>query len=635
MSASQPDAERADVTAVGSNDEREPLLNQSERAILPERKARKWPLILAVLGTITLAAIVGGVIGEWRSHRARAVPVPRGFNREEYGPCPEDSDLECGFVSVPRNYFNSSQGRVDIYVARYRTPEPEKKLGTLFLGHGGPGGPGSQLAILFGKHISQILDGRYDIVGADNRGTVGKTRPEFSCFPTWADSQIFGANTVFRRGFNVPPDPFSEAGRSVLEQQMRELLALSEVQFKLCETAPNHEEIPFMGTPTVVRDLDYIVKALDGDDALINYWGASYGSILGQYLVNMLPHRVGKVVIDGIVRPDMWANMPPHKWLYQWLGKVEESFDFLLKQCGEVGPERCALAKFKGEGYQAIATRLNFWLDKLYYAPAPSLNPRRPGIITSAMAREATYILTNYPKAFGYFAPWFADALEGNYTHFGQQMLRKISFPSAPISGDVSRNLISCMDTVPYDPDHPETWPPVQELVDSSLDVLRDVSPRFGMSTWLYEKDGMCQYLRSVQRIPERFTGPWNATLRTPMLITSNDLDPITPLPSARWTNQQMGSSARLLVIDNTPGHTSMYTGPSLCMARALRAYYVYGTVPADKETHCENDETMFDHVDNTSPTRVTDADDQDLVDAVYGLRPLLYEFGRQGLGIP
>jgi len=56
-----------------------------------------------------------------------------------------------------------------------------------------------------------------------------------------------------------------------------------------------------------------------------NYWGGSYGSILGNYLVNMyaiitlystfvdnfsarLPDRVGYVAIDGIASSVVWSG---------------------------------------------------------------------------------------------------------------------------------------------------------------------------------------------------------------------------------------------------------------------------------------------------------------------------------------
>ena len=79
------------------------------------------------------------------------------------------------------------------------------------------------------------------------------------------------------------------------------------------------EALKHVGTATVVRDLERIHRTLEGDDAPINFWGFSYGTIVGSYLVNMyvlivdcngdgliidnirFPDRVGRVAIDGVV----------------------------------------------------------------------------------------------------------------------------------------------------------------------------------------------------------------------------------------------------------------------------------------------------------------------------------------------
>jgi pimeloyl-ACP methyl ester carboxylesterase len=44
-----------------------------------------------------------------------------------------------------------------------------------------------------------------------------------------------------------------------------------------------------------------IVDAL-GEDKL-NFWGISYGTILGLTLAGMFPDRMGRVVLDSVVNP--------------------------------------------------------------------------------------------------------------------------------------------------------------------------------------------------------------------------------------------------------------------------------------------------------------------------------------------
>jgi hypothetical protein len=98
--------------------------------------------------------------------------------------------------------------------------------------------------------------------------------------------------------------------RLFLTEQARQILALQEAQVKSCYEHMDVEDLKYMGTATVVRDIDFMTQVLDGKDAKMyvlnhptwvsltdsrftsNYWGGSYGTILGAYLVNMwVPFR--------------------------------------------------------------------------------------------------------------------------------------------------------------------------------------------------------------------------------------------------------------------------------------------------------------------------------------------------------
>lgn len=47
------------------------------------------------------------------------------------------------------------------------------------------------------------------------------------------------------------------------------------------------EILKHVGTATVVRDLEYLSRVIQGEDTPINFWGFSYGTIVGSYFVNM------------------------------------------------------------------------------------------------------------------------------------------------------------------------------------------------------------------------------------------------------------------------------------------------------------------------------------------------------------
>ena len=78
---------------------------------------------------------------------------------------------------------------------------------------------------------------------------------------------------------------------------------------------------------------------------------------------------------------------------------------------------------------------------------------------------------------------------------------------------DLERSAVSCNDNRPFAPPSPE------EVVDELLYVYQNVS-RFVFSTVTTEPDAGCQYWPVTP--PERFQGPWNNTLRNPILVLSN-----------------------------------------------------------------------------------------------------------------
>ena len=96
-------------------------------------------------------------------------------------------------------------------------------------------------------------------------------------------------------------DPFN---RHHLIETQRDANGLFKTQFAICAQTMG-ETLRYMGTSTVARDIDYITTLLDGEDALLyvslgprtgwclltygrrNFYGLSYGTVMGQYLVNM------------------------------------------------------------------------------------------------------------------------------------------------------------------------------------------------------------------------------------------------------------------------------------------------------------------------------------------------------------
>ncbi|KAG8729810.1 hypothetical protein FRC11_007960 [Ceratobasidium sp. 423] len=75
---------------------------------------------------------------------------------------------------------------VSIFLRKYPATVPEdQRLGSLLTNPGGPGGFGSEFIAIGGKQVSELVDGRYDVIGFDPRA-VNLTGPSTACHDTEA-----------------------------------------------------------------------------------------------------------------------------------------------------------------------------------------------------------------------------------------------------------------------------------------------------------------------------------------------------------------------------------------------------------------------------------------------------------------
>lgn len=72
--------------------------------------------------------------------------------------------------------------------------------------------------------------------------------------------------TMLERGFDLPPSPSSPEGYDAIVRQWAAWRALYAAQYQICGETLG-EELKYMGTSTVVRDIDYMAKVFDGPDA--------------------------------------------------------------------------------------------------------------------------------------------------------------------------------------------------------------------------------------------------------------------------------------------------------------------------------------------------------------------------------
>jgi pimeloyl-ACP methyl ester carboxylesterase len=167
---------------------------------------------------------------------------------------------ECGTISVPLDYANPDDHPITIALNRLPAADPARRIGSIVMNPGGPGGSGLELAAREARSFPEELGDRFDLVGFDPRGV--------------------GRSTAVQ----------CPAG-----------LAIGFDSFDAC-IDQSRDILPFLGTPNVARDLEMIRRAI-GDERL-SYLGYSYGTAVGAVYTDMFPDRVRALVLDGAIDPD-------------------------------------------------------------------------------------------------------------------------------------------------------------------------------------------------------------------------------------------------------------------------------------------------------------------------------------------
>src|SRR5262249_58249157 len=120
------------------------------------------------------------------SRRDRFRPEEAGDARIVWTSCGER--LECAHVQVPVDWSHPRRDTITLAVMRDVGSDPDRRIGSLFWNPGGPGGSLEQVRAE-GKNLDAQLEGRFDIVGWDLRGTGESTHVR--CFESETAAEQF------------------------------------------------------------------------------------------------------------------------------------------------------------------------------------------------------------------------------------------------------------------------------------------------------------------------------------------------------------------------------------------------------------------------------------------------------------
>jgi len=190
-------------------------------------------------------------------------------------------NYQCTDLLVPIDYTDLKTGTFNISVLKYPTTS-EKKIGSLIVNPGGPGGSGVDYAYAAEYLFNPAILNAYDIVGFDPRG-VGRSEP-IICL----NDKELDAN-------------YASDSKPDNEQEFAQTLIESKKFIQQCEE--KNKYLTSFSTANAARDMDILRQAVG--DKQLNYMGKSYGTFLGTLYAQFFPDKVGRMVLDGAVDPSI------------------------------------------------------------------------------------------------------------------------------------------------------------------------------------------------------------------------------------------------------------------------------------------------------------------------------------------
>ncbi|HTQ04527.1 MAG TPA: alpha/beta hydrolase [Polyangiaceae bacterium] len=447
--------------------------------------------------------------------------------------------FECTTAALPLDYSKPRGDTVAVAVTRLPAQDRARRVGSLFINFGGPGGDAVASLQAFGADLFATLNQRFDIVGFDPRGT-GQTQYAIDCA---IDQEKLG---LYRQPFTTPDN--ADPDRMLTDAQTYVDACVSK----------NPTILPYASTADAARDMDAL-RAAVGDPRL-NYLGFSYGTFLGATYASLFPGRYRALVLDGALDPDAYINRPSATLLAQ-NGGFDRALDRFFQACAV---DQTACLGFGGSDPHAAFDNL-VASARVQSLPAAGDDPRPVGgddILAAAFV--VLYAKQNWPL----LAQSLALASQGDGSG--------IRFLADAFYGR--------LDDGTYDPlsDRYFVLGAVEQVYSSDIQGFL----QNGALSWS-EFDHAWWNAGYYAELPlglfsvhakNPFRGPFRAARSSPtVLVVGTTYDPATPYRDAKRMVAELGN-ARLLTMQGD-GHTA-YGGNSSCIDSAVEAYFLRGTLP-------------------------------------------------------
>ena len=432
-------------------------------------------------------------------------------------------------MAVPIDYKKLSTGTFEIALLKYEA-RTSKKLGSLIVNPGGPGGSGVDYAYAAEYIFSPAILDRYDIVGFDPRG-VSRSAP-IRCL---TDKELDANN-------NSDSKPDNDA-------EFQQILQDTKKYVEKCKEENKH--LTSYSTANVARDLDILRHALG--DKQLNYMGKSYGTYLGTLYAQFFPEKVGRVVLDGAVDPSI-SNF--QQTLTQAVG-FDQAFNSFAADCNK--RKNCTLPKDK----DAAVAEMQTLFSKATNKPFPTKKSGRT-LSESMMVLGTASAMYDNQTGWPQLRRAIAEAQKGygdTFLKLADEYTGRQNDGSYPDNEFDSGAVIDCLDF---------NEPRSVKQIRSDANVFADKAPLFG--PYLAYGGVTCKFFNQDSEITIE-----PLSTASPVIVIGTTGDPATPYEWAEGLSKLLTNS-RLISLTGE-GHTGQGQG-NACIDDQIDDFYLTGKAP-------------------------------------------------------
>ncbi len=409
-----------------------------------------------------------------------------------------DETVECGYLTVPENRSNENDRTIRLAVAILKSRSENPQPDPLFVAQGGPGG--STIDTYATLLVDHAIRNERDIVLFDQRGTL-YSEPNLLCPESFdATPELLAAS----------PDEEDVLSREV-QAACRQRLVDEGIDLSAYNSLEN------------AADIEDLRIALGYDD--INFYGVSYGTLLGLHFMRDFPDHIRSMILDGVVAPQT-------SFITRIAQSEERVFNEFFTACRD--DETCA------ELYPDLEDRFFALVEQLNENPAtirlidPETGERVRTTLWGDDVVDFLFQMFYISGSVGALPAVIADVERGDYSYL-ETMFSVFLFDRSMSEGMYSS--VICAEEAGF---------------DSADALVEGVRPAFaeGIAEELQDLlDGCAEW--DVPALADEANDPVESDI--PTLLLSGRFDPITPPPFADMAQETLTNSYNFVL--PTGGH--------------------------------------------------------------------------------